>query len=176
VLSAFHSFSRDQLSLVDRGWTVAIAHIRGGGDMGRKWYEVRQQLFAAGSPTLAWWPPLLSCWRGVKCTEKHQALCCVGLLSAQRHTAVQTFAHTAVVMLLCITLFKRGLCVCLELCAGWQVPPQEEYLHRLHCLRKTSHQGMCVCVLGGEEGKSRQHWEHPASLDCCSILTVSCAA
>lgn len=33
------SFSRDQLSLVDRGWTVAIAHIRGGGDMGRKWYE-----------------------------------------------------------------------------------------------------------------------------------------
>jgi hypothetical protein len=36
------SFSRDQLSLIDRGWTVAIAHIRGGGDMGRKWYEVRQ--------------------------------------------------------------------------------------------------------------------------------------
>ncbi|WIA19863.1 hypothetical protein OEZ85_005766 [Tetradesmus obliquus] len=33
------SFSRDQLSLLDRGWTVAIAHIRGGGDMGRMWYE-----------------------------------------------------------------------------------------------------------------------------------------
>eukprot|EP00878_Enallax_costatus_P023740 GHUV01025278.1.p1 GENE.GHUV01025278.1~~GHUV01025278.1.p1 ORF type:complete len:552 (+),score=140.91 GHUV01025278.1:456-2111(+) len=32
-------FNRDQLSLVDRGWTVAIAHIRGGGDMGRMWYE-----------------------------------------------------------------------------------------------------------------------------------------
>jgi oligopeptidase B len=26
------SFSRDQLSLLDRGWTVAIAHIRGGGE------------------------------------------------------------------------------------------------------------------------------------------------
>ena len=36
------SFSRDQLSLVDRGWTVAIAHIRGGGYMGRKWYEVSE--------------------------------------------------------------------------------------------------------------------------------------
>lgn len=33
------TFSRDQLSLVDRGFTVAIAHIRGGGDMGRMWYE-----------------------------------------------------------------------------------------------------------------------------------------
>ncbi|KAF6261715.1 prolyl oligopeptidase [Scenedesmus sp. NREL 46B-D3] len=33
------SFNRDQLSLLDRGWTVAIAHIRGGGDMGRMWYE-----------------------------------------------------------------------------------------------------------------------------------------
>lgn len=38
---AANSFSRDQLSLIDRGWTVAIAHIRGGGDMGRRWYEVR---------------------------------------------------------------------------------------------------------------------------------------
>ncbi|KAF8063007.1 dapb1 [Scenedesmus sp. PABB004] len=33
------TFSRDQLSLLDRGWTVAIAHVRGGGDMGRMWYE-----------------------------------------------------------------------------------------------------------------------------------------
>jgi hypothetical protein len=40
LLFAERSFSRDQLSLIDRGWTVAIAHIRGGGDMGRKWYEV----------------------------------------------------------------------------------------------------------------------------------------
>lgn len=27
------SFGRDQLSLLDRGWTVAIAHIRGGGEL-----------------------------------------------------------------------------------------------------------------------------------------------
>ena len=29
----------NQLSLMDRGWLVGIAHIRGGGDMGRHWYE-----------------------------------------------------------------------------------------------------------------------------------------
>ncbi|KAF8066409.1 FAD6 [Scenedesmus sp. PABB004] len=33
------SFSRNELSLLDRGWTVAIAHVRGGGDKGRRWYE-----------------------------------------------------------------------------------------------------------------------------------------
>jgi protease II len=33
------SFSMNQLSLMDRGWLVGIAHIRGGGDMGRQWYE-----------------------------------------------------------------------------------------------------------------------------------------
>ena len=33
------TFSSNRLSLLDRGITVAIAHIRGGGEMGRKWYE-----------------------------------------------------------------------------------------------------------------------------------------
>ncbi|GAB1545440.1 oligopeptidase B [Scytonema sp. NUACC21] len=33
------SFSSNRLSLLDRGVVCAIAHIRGGGDMGRKWYE-----------------------------------------------------------------------------------------------------------------------------------------
>ncbi|MGC1395438.1 MAG: S9 family peptidase [Coleofasciculaceae cyanobacterium] len=33
------SFSSSRLSLLNRGVAVAIAHIRGGGEMGRKWYE-----------------------------------------------------------------------------------------------------------------------------------------
>ncbi len=33
------SFSSPRLSLLDRGFVFAIAHIRGGGDLGRPWYE-----------------------------------------------------------------------------------------------------------------------------------------
>ena len=33
------SFSSGRLSLLDRGYVYAIAHIRGSGDLGRRWYE-----------------------------------------------------------------------------------------------------------------------------------------
>jgi len=32
-------FSSTRISLLDRGFAVGVAHIRGGGDMGRQWYE-----------------------------------------------------------------------------------------------------------------------------------------
>src|SRR6202035_2323598 len=33
------TFASDRLSLLDRGFVYAIAHIRGGGDLGKPWHE-----------------------------------------------------------------------------------------------------------------------------------------
>src|SRR5262249_7323915 len=45
------SFSIPRLSLLDRGFGYAIAHVRGGGEMGRHWYEDGKTLHKANTFT-----------------------------------------------------------------------------------------------------------------------------
>ena len=47
-------FRSSRLSLLDRGITFAIAHVRGGGEMGRRWYETGKYLQVRCSALLFW--------------------------------------------------------------------------------------------------------------------------
>lgn len=37
-------FTLEHLSLLERGWVIALAHVRGGGELGLRWYEDGKQL------------------------------------------------------------------------------------------------------------------------------------
>ena len=38
------TFSSNRLSLLDRGFTIAIAHIRGGGELGKRWHDAGRMM------------------------------------------------------------------------------------------------------------------------------------
>jgi len=63
-------FSSTWLSLLDRGFVIAIAHIRGGSEMGRHWYEEGKLLNKMNSFSDLIASARFLCDRGYTCTEK----------------------------------------------------------------------------------------------------------
>jgi oligopeptidase B len=66
------AFSSDRLSLLDRGFVFAMAHIRGSGDMGRRWYDEGKVL--------------------KKKNTFHDFIACAEHLIAQKYTAADRLA------------------------------------------------------------------------------------
>ena len=89
------SFSSARLSLLDRGFVYAIAHIRGGGEMGRSWYEQGRLLQKRNTFT-----DFITCAEYL-CSEKYTSVQRLGargrsagglLMGAVSNLAPQTFS------------------------------------------------------------------------------------
>jgi oligopeptidase B len=65
-------YSAPLLSLIDRGWLWAVAHVRGGGEKGREWFEAARQL--------------------KKKTSFTDFITCAEMLIATRHTRARRIA------------------------------------------------------------------------------------
>lgn len=121
--------STARLSLLDRGFVYAIAHVRGGGEMGRKWYENGKYLrkkntftdFIACAEHLIEQgftsPPKL-------CIEVSPPKNC-GLLQ------VVLLSVCCIHELLCCHQSVTSAIVCQDLCHGYFVP----LLYVLHCIK-----------------------------------------